>query len=424
MPTPAFVARTPALDGEPVLSVETLTRLDQVLHVRDAWLALEQLQSRAVFFQSFAWCTHVWRTRDKLALPCTPAPHIVVVRRGERVVAIWPLAVVQNATGRYAQDLTDPFGQYSDLLVEPREDAEAICDLAARSIASWRIDGIVLRKVRADSASRPWLERRGTLAGDIDAAPEVAIAAVGGHDAYHRSLNAKTRKNLRNYRNRLAREGTIVHTVHDARTEASGIVARCFDGRTGWLESSGLSSTAFADPAFFGIVGDLSRVDRDTPRLVALRLALAPDKNQGVETELSLHWGFEHAGRYYAYMASRNAAFDAFSPGRLHLEDLIEALAARGNDTIDLLMPAIPYKTSVATGSIPVATYGVAFTLRGRLAIDGWHGCLRPALKKAVMALPPGARRGIMAARSMLGGIVRPERDRIGVAATSPSPGP
>lgn len=417
MTTLSAVARPPAIDETP-LRVATLTDLAQALHLRQAWLSLEQQQKRAVFFQSFAWCTHVWRTRLALALRGAPAPHVLIVRRGDRIVAIWPLAIADGATGRYAQDLTEPFGQYADILIDPDEDCAAICQAAMQAIAGWRVDGLLLRKVRADSPLRAWLKAHGTLAGEVDAAPEVAIAAAGGHEAYRRSLNAKTRKNLRNMRNRLSRDGDIVHTIHDRAEDAAGIVARCFEGRTGWLASSGLSSSAFADPAFEGVLRSLTSGSEDALRVVALRLAFKDAAGNGTQTELSLHWGFEHAGRYYAYMASRNAAFDACSPGRLHLEDVIEALAMRGIETIDLLMPAIPYKTSVATGTVTVATYGVPFSLRGRLAIDGWHGCVRPALKKAMLALPPAARRGIMRVRSAIGAAVADGASR-SLAATS-----
>lgn len=402
MTTLSAVARPPAID-EPPLHVATITELAQAMQMREIWLLLEQRQHRAVFFQSFAWCTHVWRSRLALALPGTPAPHVLVVRRGGRFVAIWPLAISSGAAGRYAQDLTEPFGQYADILIDPAEDCAAVCRAALRAIAGWHVDGLLLRKVRDDSPLRLWLQAHGTLAGGVEAAPEVAIAAAGGYDAYRSSLNAKTRKNLRNMRNRLSREGAIVHTLHDRGEDAASIVARCFEGRTGWLESSGLSSTAFADPAFEGVIRSLTGGSAGAPLVVALRLALTDAAGSGAQTELSLHWGFEHGGRYYAYMASRNAAFDAFSPGRLHLESVIEALAVRGIETIDLLMPAIPYKTSVATGTVAVATYGVSFSMRGKLAIDGWHGYVRPALKKAMLALPPAARRGIMGVRSAIG---------------------
>lgn len=386
------------------LRVETLSRIEDAEALASQWRALELRQNRAVFFQSCDWCLYVWRTRLCTRDAGTPEPHVMVIRDSERFVAIWPLAVHASIAGRYAHDLTEPFGQYSDILVEPGADLEAIRTAAFDELSRWRIDGLVLRKVRDDAVLAPWFSIPGGRQEKSDAAPEIALGRLGGYDAYRHSLNAKTRKNLRNYRNRLAREGQLSHTVLDGSADAAQVIARCFDGRTDWLEASGLSSTAFADPAFEALVGGLANRARGAPPVLAMRLtiATADATSPSAPTEVSLHWGFEHAGRYYAYMASRNPAFDACSPGRLHLEDVIAALAERGIATVDLLSPALPYKTSLATGAVGISTRGRAFTLRGRLAIHGWHGRLRPAMKAALLALPPGARRFLVDGKERL----------------------
>ena len=373
------------------LTARTISRLDDVTAIAAAWLTLEAAQEGATFFQSLAWCRYVWRTRIEKTTRSPIDHRILVVEDASRILAIWPLAITASRAGRYATDLGEPFGQYSDILIAPGADRFAVLDAAAAELKRWRIDGLVLRKVRADSALTPWLARTGTTIGSVEHAPAIDLAGSGGHDAYRAALNAKTRKNLRNYRNRLAREGALVHDVIASADDRARTIARCFDGRTAWLTAGGLSSTAFADPAFDDIIDGLTKGRRDAPPVIALRLGLTLADTTPID--LSLHWGFEHQGRYYAYMAWKNPAYDEFSPGRLHLEDVIAATAARGMSTVDLLLPALPYKTSLANATIEVRSYGVPFTARGSLYVRGWHGFARPCLKRALMALPPSARR-------------------------------
>lgn len=375
------------------LSARTLSRLEDVSSIESAWRALDAKQNRATFFQSADWCVYVWRTRDELG--CSPGiqHRIIVVEDATGIVCIWPLAISFSIAGRFAYDMGEPFGQYSDILLAPHADPEVVLAAALVEVSSWRIDGLVLRRVRSDSPMRPWLESSGVAVGRPEQAPAIDLATAGGHDAYRKGLNAKTRKNLRNYRNRLGREGSVVHQVFADPKQRAEAVERCFGGRSDWLADSGLSSTAFSDPAFPAIVSGLTHGLRGAPPVVAMRLALSPPSSADQSTDLSLHWGFEHQGRYYAYMSWKNPDYDGFSPGRLHLEDVVAAAAARGASTVDLLAPAFPYKVSLSSTVIDVQAYAVPFSVRGRLLAKGWHGTIRPRMKAALLSLPPPLRR-------------------------------
>ncbi len=397
----------------PVMSAATITNLDEIEALKGDWLRLESCQREPVFFQSHAWCQFITRTRHSIGGKSAPGPRVVVIRQGGEVIAIWPLAVRRSITGYFAQDLTEPFGQYSEILIEPSADIAAVSAAALGELRRWRIDGLLLRRVRAGSAVAALLQGKARTAGPIEYAPAIAMDRDGGAAAWHRGLSSKTRKNLRNLRNRLAREGSVSHAIVDQPEARAAAIASCFAGRTDWLEASGLSSSAFADPAFEAIVGGLARAERDAPPVLATRLRLASGGvGDGAEKDpplhdLSLHWGFEHQGRYYAYMAWKNPAFDAFSPGRLHLETIVTALAERGNTQIDLLVPALPYKTSVATECVTVQALGLAFSVRGVLLIRGWHAHLRPAVRRAALDLPEGVRRPIVAAARGAGAVAR-----------------
>ena len=377
------------------LTAETIATTAGLDALGPDWCRLEACSTRAILFQSFDWCAYIWRTHTACPTRDKPALRIIVVRDARGVVAIWPLSIRASAAGRFAQDLSEPFGQYSDLLVVPDVALDQVMSVALAEVARWRVDGVVLRKVRADADLAPWLAANASRIGATELAPAIALSEFDGFDAYHRSINAKTRKNLRNYRNRLARLGRLGHAVVEAPDARAAVIERCFLRRTDWLETSGLSSTAFADPLFRSVVTGLARGERGAPAVLAMRLGLGSDDDgaSGDDIDLSVHWGFVHQRRYYAFMAAKNPAYDAFSPGRLQLEDVIAACAERGVATVDLLLPAMPYKATWATTSVEVHGYGLALSLRGRLVIQGWHRFLRPALKRLIMALPPGVRR-------------------------------
>ena len=112
--------------------------------------------------------------------------------------------------------------------------------------------------------------------------------------------------------------------------------------------------------------------------------------------ELSLHLGFVHNGRYYAYMAAKNPEFDHLSPGRVHMLALIEACSEEGVDVVDFLPPDMPYKQNFACQTIAVESLAVPLSLRGRLAIETWQAHLRPLVKRAFLKLPKSFRRMMM----------------------------
>lgn len=397
-----MIQMKPATDarGEPLTPyAATVTSIKGLESIAAAWRALEAKAPGAVFFQSYDWCGFVWRMIAAQGGVQNIQPRVVLVRAGDDVVAIWPLSIVTIAGGRYAQDLGEPFGQYSDILLATGADAGAVMAVALAEVKSWRIDGIVLRKVRADAGLRTWLDANGTRIGAPEQAPAALLSDFSSFDDYRASLNVKTRKTLRNYRNRLNRMGELRHDVIEDTDKRQAVMERCFLGRTEWLEKSGLSSSAFSDPLFSTLVAGLAKGAHGAPKTFAMRLGLTPREgaNGGGSIDLSVHWGFMHNGRYYTYMAAKNPGYDSYSPGRLHMEDLVRACSDRGLATVDFLLPAMPYKLTWATTSVEVQGFGVPLTARGQLFVRGWHGIVRPALKATWLAMPPAARRWAIA---------------------------
>ncbi|MEO1720041.1 MAG: GNAT family N-acetyltransferase, partial [Pseudomonadota bacterium] len=363
-------------DASPItaseLHVEVIRDFDEAAALSGAWSALCGAATGPVFFQSPQWCLFVWRQLSAHDHEVDGRPVVVVVRQGREVVALLPL-VIRRAIGcLIAEDMTEPFGQYSDILISPAVDGDKVMALVWAAICKLGVDALMLRKVRDDAAVTPWLRQHARGVGLTRHAPFAEVGSFETHEAYRKTIKSKTRKNLRNYRNRLARDGALHFEVLSDAAERAEVTRQCLSMRTRWLSASGLSSTAFQHPVFRDLVAGLADGTDGAPALMTSRLRY--QSHDGKACDVAIQWGFVFGDRYYAYMSAKDPAFDTFSPGRLHLEDIVAHCAAQGLQTVDFLVPDMPYKATWATDRTAVSTYGKSATLRGRAVVDAWTG--------------------------------------------------
>jgi len=369
-------------------SVAALTTPDEIAAIAEEWAELERASGGAPFFQSAAWSRLACRTFQDL-YGRGFRPWVVTVRRGRDLIGLAPLRITTAGPLRVATDLTDPFGQYGGMLAADAGGGDAVVE---RVIAALRksagVDGLCLRRVRTDAPLRDALLRRGFAAGAPDAAPYIDLRPHADFAAYQQTVNAKSRKNLRNLRNRLARIGQVTHRVA-AGDDVRRIIDDSFEGRLRWLDANGIPSMAFGHPAFAAMLDSIRAAER-RGELSVLAMGLYCG-----DAPVSLQWGFLHRDRYYAYIAARNPAFDACSPGRLHLEDVIRTCFARGIAVCDFLAPAVPYKLTFTEQATEVVDIAVPFTLAGRFWLGAWNRRLRPAIKRHYLGLPLWLRRRV-----------------------------
>ncbi len=111
------------------------------------------------------------------------------------------------------------------------------------------------------------------------------------------------------------------------------------------------------------------------------------------DVPVSIHWGFLYKQRYYAYLCARNMAFDAISPGRLHLGMVLEVCATPQMRAIELLSPDSPYKLSWAPETKAIDDFSLPLSARGDLFEVVWTRGIRPQIKRLFYALPSFVRR-------------------------------
>jgi CelD/BcsL family acetyltransferase involved in cellulose biosynthesis len=346
------------------------------------WSEIEQSAAGATFFQSSAWCRAVFDHHE--AHGQAFEPRVLTVRQNGRLVGLLPLQRVDFGMTSIVTGFGEPYQQYTDVLIA----ADAPADTAARLLnAACRLpncDGVNLLKVRGDSPLAPLLQARNAIRSNEDAAPFVDLKPYPDFKAYLATLNAKTRKNMRNIKNRVAKRGTLGHRVWTDPAEIRALVERAHAGRERWLEAQGLTSRAFRDRSF----GDFG-TSRARPEsgLSVMAMSLTID-----DQPVADQWGFVFNGRYYAYVATWEPEFEEASPGKLHLEEVIRACHERGLGVADFLMPAARYKFTWTETAVPVADYALPLSLSARLQFSLWSAHLRPWLKRTALKIPAGLR--------------------------------
>ncbi|WP_224704086.1 GNAT family N-acetyltransferase [Devosia aquimaris] len=370
-----------------VLRTELLTSRAAVDAIAVQWEGLEAQSDGAVLFQGCGWARAVFDFEAARG-NADFAPVIAALLDGQRLVAILPMERIRTRARTMLVPLGHAFSQYSDALLAPGTDAaEAIAMLLKAAIEAVPCDAVSFLKVRSDSVLARGMPANHIVTGTEQGAPYVALDAFPDFEAYFATIKPKTRKNMRNARNRLERDGAVTHHVASSTAEQLGVITRTLTGRAERLKDQGLTSRAFRDTAFTDFCKSLAG-RADTP-LLAMSL-------HHKDVAIAEQWGFIHNQRYYAFVASRDFSNSDESPGKMHLGEVIRTCADHGLRGADLMVPAMPYKLTWATEVVTVSDFAVPVTLRGRVVLGLWDQIARPWLKQAVLNMPSGLRTTLM----------------------------
>lgn len=368
------------------LRVRLVSELPEMEKLQPAWLALEKAPADhdAVFFQSFDWCLYVARLRAKLSADRHELL-VAVVEDGADIVGIWPLSR-QRASGMWAvRNLDDPFGQLAGFLCRHADWIEPCVHAVLGHLRrAHRADAVCVDNVIEGSPLHCALIIAGAKTGSSNEIVQVDLRGTDTFADYQRTLNAKTRKNLRNSMNRLrSAHGEVTDIVIDEPALLAPIVKETFAGRIEWMQRNGKSTNAFRDPDFRPLVEGLCA----EPSLSLLGFQM-----HAFGKPIAGQWGFVHDGRYYAYISARETGFDEFSPGRLHLGSVIAACKARGLDILELMAPAARYKVMWSNRVAGIHDMWMPLTARGSLAL-GILEVVLPSFQSLARRLPKGLKR-------------------------------
>jgi CelD/BcsL family acetyltransferase involved in cellulose biosynthesis len=311
--------------------------------------------------------------------------HVATVWRGNDLMCIWPLGLFHGNGAWLARSLDDPFGQFAGAVFATGAPVNACIAAVLRDLRTVA-DAIQLEAVTEGSALNAALTVCGARTAATSQAVIVDLRPYPTIQAFAQTVNAKTRKNMRNLTNRLRRAHNIDHVVTEDMADVEPLLNATFASRVEWLRRYGRTSAAFQDPNFRTLVNGLTR-SKDM-RLLGFRL-------QAGDVPISSQWGFVHQNRYYAYMSAMNEDFAEFSPGRLHLGMVIDFCFAHDIKVVELMPPPADYKLAWSETTKALHTLALPLSLRGRAAL-GFANVIMPALRRFSRTLPEGMRRGIV----------------------------
>jgi CelD/BcsL family acetyltransferase involved in cellulose biosynthesis len=382
--TDALTHRAPA-----ALRVEFLTTLAELAPLEQQWESLNQKLSDhdAPFFQSYAWCRHVARVRLRNS-PRRYKLLVATLRRGANLVGIWPLSLQRGSGAWIARSLDDPFGQFAGVLFDNEDDIAAGVAAVLHALRTrTEADGTQIEAVVAGSALHRALLAAGADTSEANQAVYVDLRPYASFGEFQQSVNKKTRKNLRNLRNRFQRTHGFSEKVLDQPEQLAPLIEQTFAARSQWMDRFGRTSPAFRDGDFKAMVTGLA---------VASGVSLLGFSLSTEESFAAAQWGFLYMGRYYAYVSARDPKYNEFSPGRMHLGMVIEACLARGIKVLELMPPASAYKLDWTDRLKRLDVAVMPFTLRGRWAMKVMAAWGAPKMRTLSRALPEFIRKPLV----------------------------
>jgi CelD/BcsL family acetyltransferase involved in cellulose biosynthesis len=370
--------------------------------LEEQWNALFERAGRGgQLFQTFNWLWH-W-SNHFLATSGQAGPQLAIVTAhvDDRLVMVWPLVSERVGGVRMLTWMGEPVSQYGDVLIDDLPDAlDLLRNAWAFLTREVRASVVQLRKVRADAAIAPLLEELGALVTAELAAPYLDLTSATSFEEYEKRYSSGARRNRKRQRRRLEERGEVVLCWHTHGDEAAALATETFRMKRAWLHERGVVSTAFAD----------TRTDRFFADAVGAAshpagchvLALTCDGRP-----VALEIGVRQKGRSAIHIIAYDLDFEKTAAGSLLMEDSIRHAMRGGMTAFDLLAPADGYKREWADDAVTVRDWAVPVSMFGRAYAHVYLGLFRNGVKRAVSALPVGARRRltqVLALRSKAAG--------------------
>ncbi|EEA95234.1 conserved hypothetical protein [Pseudovibrio sp. JE062] len=366
-------------------SVRVLQSPVEVADIQQHWRKLEQSAKGNPVFQSYAW------TMAMLENPSVvQSAKIFAVYDQQNLIAVLPLRIEKQKSLKALTGLGEPFQQYSEMLLEPGYKPAEVLNILKPHLQKAGADIIHLRQIREGGALYDFASAQFTEVGETDGAPWLELNHWDSFEDYLKSISARSRKTIRNQRNRLHKSAGLTHRViRQEDPELETMVLRTLKGRENWVEAMGYASRALEGDGLQQLLLSLSKGSAKGCELIAFELKHG-------DLPISTEWGFLFEGCYSAYMADWNPDYEQSSPGKLHQMDVIEACFALGIDKIDFLKPASRYKMTWTSEVASVFDAVSPLSFKGQLYASLWLKNLRPLAKRIVLALPKGPRALLM----------------------------
>jgi CelD/BcsL family acetyltransferase involved in cellulose biosynthesis len=372
-PVPAFADISGKLQ-----STARLTVIENVASLRAMeadWRALEQntLKQTRVF-QSFDWLI-AW-AETYMGDGNEPAPHILTGYDEDQLVFAWPLMRTRKMGISILTWMTDPFGQYGDVLCRKDQNARQWLSSSLQLLKRLNdVDLIRLRHVRADSLLAQYgtdLFRNANVPDKAPALNLMSFTAEADYDARYTSSQRKRRKKIRSSLEEL---GTLEFRSFTSGAVADSAMQNAIAEKNAWLKERGRMNRVLGSPSHLSFLRKLAHRKDATVEVVVTEL-------QAGEQPVSWEIGFRHQNIHYGYITSHVNALTDYSPGRLHMDLSQRACLKAGMHEFDLMVPNDAHKASWSNKTVDTQDYYLPLSAAGMVVGHGYVRLLRPLLRR------------------------------------------
>jgi len=373
----------------PVTSCLTMvTSLAGLRALEADWRALEvNAQGNPSVFQSFewiaTWCS-VYCNDD-----CDANIHIFAGYDRNRLVFLWPLMLKRRAGFNVLGWLTEPFGQYGDVLCAKGQNAPLWVTNALRYIRRIRdIDILRLRHVRDDSVLASCASKELISARFNEKAPYLDLTQFATEADYENRYTGTQRKRRKKIRKNLEELGGVSFTRLPLGSLSDKAIGEAMSEKNKWLAERGRINAIMGCPQHIEFLKALARVDQQSVEMVVTEMKAG---DRPVSWEISFRFG----GTHFAYITSHANDLTDLSPGRLHFDFSQRACLADGMKAFDLMVPYDAHKESWSSACMPTQDYFVPMSHAGAIAGKVYLAHLRPMLRSLYYRIPQSVLRYI-----------------------------
>ena len=354
------------------------------------WNALFDRAGRpAQVFQTFNWNWH-WANHYLDGSPGGIAGlklSIVVGRRNDQLVMIWPLATERVRGITQIFWMGEPVSQYGDVIIDNVPDAMDVIRAGWKFLAAnAKGDVVRLRRVRADAAVAPLMVEIGARIGDKKTAPYLDLSTAPTFAKYEERYSPRTRRNRRRLARRLEEQGSMVFERHRGGTEARALAIRALELKSEWLKHRGLVSHAISDARMARFFADAAEGREKSTNCVVAAL-----KSNGEAAALEV--SFMCKDRLAMHVIVYSLKFEKSGAGVLLLEQSLRDGYDEGLEIYDMLAPGDNYKLDWSDATTDVIDWVKPLSLAGSTYARLYLGFLRSRAKAAIEAMPESLRR-------------------------------
>lgn len=361
--------------------VSLISNLQGLRAIEAQWRALEKNAGTSItVFQSYdwikAWCETYCAGDDCIDI------HLITGYEHNQLVFVWPLALTHRHGIKVLSWLTEPYGQYGDVICANDQNARQWIGNALRFIERLKgIDLLRLRHVRADSALASVAEAELSNAHYNERAPYLDLTAFSSEAAYDERYSSTQRKRRKKIRKALEDMGEVSFQQLPLGALSDKAMTEAFSEKNKWLAERGRINRVMGQASHIDFLKHLSRSTPQGMDVVVTELKVG-------DTPVSWEIGFRFAGVHFAYITSHVNSLTDLSPGRLHMDLSQRACLAAGLKRFDLMVPYDAHKESWSSACMPTEDYFLALNWKGKIAGHAYLKTIRPWLRATYYKLP------------------------------------